>query len=73
MKVSEGRPCRPGKGRPTHHGDRQRHRGLQGGVHIEKINYPMLFKDGATPVEYWAGLQHDIAKGWLKPHESGTS
>jgi len=41
-------------------------------VHIEKINYPMLFKDGATPVEYWAGLQHDIAKGWLKYHESGN-
>jgi len=45
---------------------------VQGMVHIEKINYPMLFKDGATPAEYWAGLQHAIAKGGLKYHESGT-
>ena len=37
----------------------------QGKIHIEKINYPMLFKDGATPAEYWAGLQHAINKGWL--------
>lgn len=45
---------------------------VQGIIHIEKINGPMLFKDGATPAEYWAGLQHAIAKGWLKLHESGT-
>jgi hypothetical protein len=32
----------------------------------------MLFKDGASPAEYWAGLQLAIAKGWLKLHESGT-
>ena len=32
----------------------------------------MLFRDGATPAEYWAGLQHAVAKGWLKLHESGT-
>ena len=46
--------------------------GAQGQIYIEKINYPMLFKDGATPAEYWAGLQFAIAKGWLKLHESGT-
>ena len=46
--------------------------GQEGRIFIEKINYPMLFKDGATPAEYWAGLQHTIAKGWLVLHESGT-
>jgi hypothetical protein len=45
---------------------------VQGVVHIEKINAPMLYKDGATPAGYWAGLQFAIAKGWLKYHESGT-
>ena len=45
---------------------------VQGVIHIEKINYPMLFKDGATPAEYWAGLQFAIKKGWLNYHESGT-
>ncbi len=25
---------------------------IQGVIHIEKINYPMLYKDGATPAEY---------------------
>jgi hypothetical protein len=34
---------------------------VQGRIHIEKINGPMLFKEGASPAEYWAGL-----------HESGT-
>ncbi len=45
---------------------------VQSVVHIEKINGPMLYKDGATPAEYWAGLQRAIEKGWLKYHESGT-
>jgi hypothetical protein len=35
----------------------------QGKVHIEKINYPMLFQVKASPAEYWEGLQHAIAKG----------
>jgi hypothetical protein len=30
---------------------------VQGKIHVELINYPMLFEDGATPAEYWAGLQ----------------
>jgi hypothetical protein len=46
--------------------------GQEGRIFIEKINYPMLFKDGASPAEYWAGLQRAIAKGWLVLHESGT-
>jgi hypothetical protein len=45
---------------------------VHGVIHIEKINEPMLFKEKATPAEYWAGLQHAIAKGWLVLHESGT-
>jgi hypothetical protein len=44
----------------------------QGKIYIEPINYPMLFKDRASPAEYWAGLQRAIEKGWLKYHESGT-
>ena len=40
-------------------------------IHIEKINGPMLFKDGATPHEYWVGLQQAIEKGWITYHESG--
>jgi len=43
-----------------------------GKIYIELINYPMLFKDGAKPGEYWAGLQLAIKKGWLTYHESGT-
>ena len=45
---------------------------VQGVIHIEKINGPMLFKDKATPHEYLAGLQRAIEQGWLTLHESGT-
>jgi hypothetical protein len=41
-------------------------------IYIELINYPMLFKDKASPAEYWTGLQRAIENGWLKLHESGT-
>ncbi len=44
----------------------------QGKVHIEKINYPMLFQDKASPAEYWEGLQQAIKNGWLVLHESGA-
>ncbi|MBR1298538.1 hypothetical protein [Bradyrhizobium sp. AUGA SZCCT0042] len=44
----------------------------EGRIHIEKINGPMLFKEGATPAEYSAGLRYAIDKGWLWLHESGT-
>ena len=43
-----------------------------GRIHIEKINGPMLFKEGASPAEYKAGLNLTIARGWLELHESGT-
>ena len=43
-----------------------------GRIHIEKINYPMLFKEGAAPAEYKAGLDLAIARGLLWLHESGT-
>lgn len=36
-----------------------------GRIHIEKINGPMLFKEGASPAEYSAGLRYAIDKGWL--------
>jgi hypothetical protein len=32
----------------------------------------MLFKEGANPAEYKAGLDLAIARGWLWLHESGT-
>jgi hypothetical protein len=41
-------------------------------IHIEKINGPFLFKEGGTPEQFIAGLDHAIAKGWLWKHESGT-
>jgi hypothetical protein len=44
----------------------------EGRIHIEKINGPMLFKEGASPAEYKAGLDLAIARGWLLLHESGT-
>ncbi|MBR1251333.1 hypothetical protein JQ609_30990 [Bradyrhizobium sp. AUGA SZCCT0169] len=43
-----------------------------GRIHIEKINAPMLYKEGASPAEYGAGLRFAIDKGWLLLHESGT-
>ena len=44
----------------------------QSKIYIELINYPMLFKDNASPAEYWEGLQRAVANGWLVLHESGT-
>jgi hypothetical protein len=41
-------------------------------IHIEKINGPFLFKEGGTPEQFIAGLDHAIAMGWLWKHESGT-
>jgi hypothetical protein len=43
-----------------------------GRIHIEKINGPMLFKEGASPAEYKAGLDLAITRGWLWLHESGA-
>jgi hypothetical protein len=41
-------------------------------IHIEKLNGPFLFTEGASPAEYGAGLRYAIDKGWLFLHESGT-
>ena len=41
-----------------------------GRIYIEKINGPMLFKEGATPAEYTAGLNLAIARG-LQPGAVG--
>jgi hypothetical protein len=43
-----------------------------GRIQIEKINGPFLFKEGASPAEYGAGLALAIERGWLWIHESGT-
>jgi hypothetical protein len=45
---------------------------VQGRIHIEKINGPFLFSDGASPAEYSAGMKLAIERGWLAMHESGT-
>ena len=34
-----------------------------GRIHIEKINGPMLFKEGASPADYKAGLDLTILAG----------
>ena len=36
-----------------------------GRIYIEKINGPMLFKEGASSAENKAGLNLAIARGWL--------
>jgi hypothetical protein len=43
-----------------------------GRIHIEKINGPFLYREKGTPVEYKAGLDLAIERGWLVMHESGT-
>jgi hypothetical protein len=43
-----------------------------GRIHIEKIKGSFLFKEGGTPEEYVAGLDHAVANGWLWKQESGT-
>jgi hypothetical protein len=34
-------------------------------IHIKTINGAFLFKEGGTPDEYLAGLNHAIKKGWV--------
>lgn len=43
-----------------------------GRIHIEKINYPFLFRDKGTAAEYRAGLDLLIERKMLELHESGT-
>lgn len=40
-------------------------------VYVEQINSPFLFKDGASPAEYTAGMNWLIAEGCIEMHESG--
>ena len=42
-----------------------------GRIYIELINGPFLFREGATPAEYKAGLDRAIERGWLVLHDSG--
>ncbi|WP_338834257.1 hypothetical protein [Bradyrhizobium septentrionale] len=44
-----------------------------GRIYIEKIDYPFIDGDGATPAEYRAGLDLAIGRGWLEIHEGGLS
>ncbi|MGX1362426.1 hypothetical protein [Bradyrhizobium elkanii] len=34
-----------------------------GWIYIEKINYPMIYQDKATPAEYWVGSQYAKDQG----------
>ena len=43
-----------------------------GRIYIELINGRFLFREGATPGEYSAGLKLAIERGWLVLNESGT-
>ncbi|WP_029084996.1 hypothetical protein [Bradyrhizobium sp. th.b2] len=43
-----------------------------GRIYLEKVSWPLLYLDKASPPEYWAGLRYAIDKGWLEYHESGT-
>lgn len=43
-----------------------------GRIHIEKINYPFLYKSKASGPEFGAGIKYAVEKGWLELHESGT-
>jgi hypothetical protein len=41
-----------------------------GRIHIEKVNGPLLYKEGGSPAEYGAGMKLAIESGWLWMHES---
>jgi hypothetical protein len=43
-----------------------------GRIYIERINGPFLYEHKGSPVEYKAGLDLAIDRGWLWLHESGT-
>ncbi|UPK34186.1 hypothetical protein IVB18_39530 [Bradyrhizobium sp. 186] len=47
---------------------------INGRIHIEKINYPFVSKEGCkgSGPEFGAGIKYAIEKGWLDLHESGT-
>jgi hypothetical protein len=43
-----------------------------GRIHIEKVNWPFLFRARGTPAECKAGLDLAIEHDWQMLHESGT-
>jgi hypothetical protein len=45
---------------------------VQGGIHIEKVNEPFLFRDGGSPAENGGGMKLAVDRGWLTMHESGS-
>ena len=38
---------------------------VQGGIHIEKVNEPFLFRDGGSPAENGGGMKLAVDRGWL--------
>ncbi|MGY3529283.1 hypothetical protein [Bradyrhizobium sp. USDA 4452] len=44
-----------------------------GRIYIEKINYPMLYQDKATPAEYWLGCSTRSAKAGSNTTRAGPS
>lgn len=40
-------------------------------IYTEQVNGPFLFKDGASPVEYSAGMKWLINESCIEMHESG--
>lgn len=47
---------------------------INGRIHIEKINYPFMSKDGCngSGPEFGAGIKYAVEQGWIDLHESGT-
>ena len=41
---------------------------VQGGIHIEKVNEPFLFRDGGSPAENGGGMKLAVDRGWLTMH-----
>jgi len=45
---------------------------VQGGIHIEKVNEPVLFRDRGRPAENGGGMKLAVDRGGLTMHESGS-
>lgn len=74
MKMTEGRPyAKPeAAARRLLEICREAQPVQDGRLHIEKINYPFLFRDKGTPAEYRAGMELLKERKILEVHESGT-
>jgi hypothetical protein len=61
----------PGKSRAPYPRDSKCCRATAGGIHIEKVNEPFLFRDGGSAAENGGGMKLAVDRGWLTMHESG--